>query len=217
MDKINARTAENLEQIMDILQGQGVEDIFAKSFPSLVSEGDPTCPTTTGIFAKDDPVSYITANEDIEGTLDGIDKKFERDMVGRKGFFDYALCAADGTRLRRQNFINNNPLLSPAATIRLDRMDFETEIEDNNFFTKTIGTPLKDSLSGLASSISFNSSLGAVSVSFSYEGEDAYTTAIEYTHSNQSDPDEDEYNLSVTETYDENSPTNEDNSVEIPA
>jgi len=217
MDKINARTAENLEQIMDILQGQGVEDIFAKSFPSLVSEGDPTCPTTTGIFAKDDPVSYITANEDIEGTLDGIDKKFERDMVGRKGFFDYALCAADGTRLRRQNFINNNPLLSPAATIRLDRMDFETEIEDNNFFTKTIGTPLKDSLSGLASSISFNSSLGAVSVSFSYEGEDAHTTAIEYTHSNQSDPDEDEYNLSVTETYDENSPTNEDNSVEIPA
>jgi protein associated with RNAse G/E len=213
LDKINQKTSDNLEQIMDVLQGQGVNGILENSFPSLMSSGDPTCPTSNAVFSKDDPISFLGTNDDIQDALADIDDKFERDIMGRTGFFDYLLCAADGTRLRRQNFINRFP--SPLATLRQKFMDFDDEVVENNYFPTSISTPLRDNdltgLTYLSENIVFDSTIGENAVSFSFVGEGAYSTTIDYRHSNTSDPERDRYRVTVLETYNVNEPTNESN------
>ena len=213
LDKINEKTSDNLEQIMDVLQGQGVDGILENSYPSLMSSGDPTCPNSNSIFAKDDPVSFIGTNDEIRDSLANIDDKFERDIMGRTGFFDYLLCAADGTRLRRQNFINRFP--SPLASLRQKFMDFDDDVVENNYFPTSISTPLRDNdltgLTYLSENIVFDSTIGENAVSFSFEGEESYSTTVDYRHSNTSDPDRDRYRVTVLETYNVNDPTNESN------
>ena len=91
-------------------------------------------------------------------------------------------------------------------------MDFSGEIEENNYFPITIGTPLKSDLEEYAGSIKFNSTLGEVSVDLSFEGNDAFETSVKYRHSNNSEPDEDRFSLVITDTYDEDELFNEVNS-----
>jgi hypothetical protein len=206
LDKLNERTVENLEQIMDILQGEGAEGVIEASFPQLFSSGDIECPTVQGIFAKDDPVSSQAASEGIEDLLDGIEKKFERDMVGRKGFFDYLMCAADGTRLKQQLWGLKHPLFSlldekQSLLFSSANGYLASQIGDHNYFPLAIGGDSQTSLQDYASSVTFDSSIGNPSVQLTFTNNDGdYTSTIEYTHSKTSDPNEDESDLEIEDT-----------------
>ncbi len=200
LDRLNERTVENLEQIMDILQGEGAEGVIENSFPQLFAAGDLECPTVQGIFAKDDPVSSQSSAEAIEALLDGIEKKFERDMVGRKGFFDYLLCAADGTRLKQQLWGLKHPLFSTLDE-KQSVLFSGDDVADHNYFPLTVGSDAQNSLQDYAASVTFDSSIGNPSVELTFTNNDGdYTSTIEYTHSKTSDPDEDESDIDVTDT-----------------
>ena len=200
---INDNTLDNLEQIMDAMQGQGVEDIVAKQFPSLDSTGDPACPTVQGIFDKDDPGSSAAGAESIQDLLDGIEKKFKRDVYGRNSFFDWVMCATDGTRLRMQNFYLKRPLFTRADEVRNLMVIANTALGDtegNNYYPYTIGNKLREDLISYAGNITFDSSLDqtSIEVSFSTDDED-YTVTVPYTHSTNAEPASDSYNIKRTE------------------
>jgi len=207
--RLNENTLDNLEQIMDALQGQGVEDIMAKQFPSLDSTGDPSCPTVQGIFAKDDPESSASGAESIDDLLDGIEKKFKKDVYGRKGFFDWTMCATDGTRLRMQNFYLKRPLLTRADEVRSLAGDLD-DTKDNNYYPYTIGNKLRKDLISYCTSLEFDSTVGQTSIEASFATDDSdYQVTISYIHSNSYDPNEDSFSISRTEETDESQVENE--------
>ena len=204
LDKINERTAENAEMIMDILQGGGVEEYISSAFPSFSTTGNASCPTTAAIFPKDDPISSMQAADSISELLESVQGQFMDDMIGRKGFFDFVMSVCDGTRLKKQIFMEKNPLLNMAANFRQNMAEDNSDLrQEDGIYPVFIGSDVKSNIGTYASSVVFDSTIEANSVSlqFATEGDD-YISNIFYIHSHTSDPAEDYYSIKTTETID---------------
>lgn len=203
LNKINERTTENAEMIMDILQGGGVEEYINSAFPSFSQTGDVSCPTTAAIFPKDDPISSIGAADSISELLEAVQGQFMDDMIGRKGFFDFVMSVCDGTRLKKQIFMEKNPLLNMAANFRQNIAEEHGDLRQEGIYPKNIGSDALSAIQTYASSIIFDSTINAESVSLEFTNEEQdYTSRIYYVHSHGSDPSEDYYSISTLETFD---------------
>ena len=142
-------------------------------------------------------------------------------MIGRKGFFDYVMCAADGTRLKQQLWGLKHPLFSTLdekqnILFNIINSDYLDDlISKHNYFPIAIGADTQRNLLSYALDATFDSTMGSPSVELTFTNDDGdYTSTIEYTHSNSSEPTEDSSDIEVGDTINVDEGTNDNDPVQ---